>query len=404
MNLKTHCLFLVVVGLAAGRAPAFEKIAIIDSFDFASVYDTETVAGTEQILDHVLLTGADTVLWRNCSGATMRYRSQEESPLLMEAPFDPRRVPESRPVHGWLRYWAVEPDIVRTAFASCARRGVAQGIHWPYEENHWNYWTLGPWNLSHPQYWCRRADGVPWHGRCSFAFPEVLAHKLRLLDELLDRAPQTIFFDLFRSGGWTVADEYVKPHLDKWRARHGTPPPADSRDPRWIALVGETQEAFFRAVRARIAARGMKVRVLLGIDRVSAGEDENWTKRAVDWKKLIREDVVDGIVIECVQPDPKRPFASTAELYASVREAMGGKPFFCPVMQYNFGGRPGYPWYCKTTGEREEEVVRRLLEIARDAGASGIAMECVDYRNYSKAVCDVIRAFGTTGEQKGKRK
>ena len=94
MNLKTHCLFLVVVGLAAGRAPAFEKIAIIDSFDFASVYDTETVAGTEQILDHVLLTGADTVLWRNCSGATMRYRSQEESPLLMEAPFDPRRVPQ----------------------------------------------------------------------------------------------------------------------------------------------------------------------------------------------------------------------------------------------------------------------------------------------------------------------
>lgn len=401
MNRQRFYLFVLLVGVAVVRLSAFEKIAIIDSFDFASVYDTETVAGTEQILDHVLLTGADVVLWRNCSGATMRYQSREEAPLLMEAPLDPRRVPESRPVHGWLRYWAVEPDIVCTAFASCARRGVAQGIHWPYEENHWNFWTLGPWNLSHPQYWCRNANGVPWHGRCSFAFPEVLAHKLRLLDELLDRKPQTIFFDLFRSGNWTVADEYVKPHRERWRARYGTPPP-DSRDPRWIALVGETQEAFFRAVRAHIAARGMKVRILLGIDRVSAGEDENWTKRGVDWKKLAREDVVDGIVIESVRPDPERPFASTAELYASVRDALGGKPFFCPIMQYNFGGRPGYPWYCKETGAREEAVVRQLLEIARDVGAAGIAMECVDHKNYSPAVCEVIRNFD--GTKKGTRK
>ena len=399
--MKTNPIALSAFAATLACAPlaAFEKIALIDSFDFGTHFDTETVAGTEQILDHVLLTGADTVLWRNCGGATMRYRSQEEPPLLMEAPLDPRRVPESRPVHGWLRYWAVEPDIVRTAFASCKRRGVARGIHWPYEENHWSHWTLGAWNLSHPQFWCRNARGVPWHGRCSFAFPEVVAHKLRLLDELLDREPQTIFFDLFRSGGWTVADEYVKPHRDKWRQRYGEPPPADFHDPRWIALVGETQEAFFRAVRARIAARGAKVRVLLGIDRVSLGEDENWTKRAVDWKKLLREDVIDGVVVECVVPDPKRPYESTAEIYASVRDAASGKPFFCPAMSYNFPGRPGYPWYAQVTGDKPEVAVRKLMEIARDAGAAGVTMECVDYRNYSPAVCEVIRGFGASAPQ-----
>ena len=167
--MKTNPIALSAFAATLACAPlaAFEKIALIDSFDFGTHFDTETVAGTEQILDHVLLTGADTVLWRNCGGATMRYRSQEEPPLLMEAPLDPRRVPESRPVHGWLRYWAVEPDIVRTAFASCKRRGVARGIHWPYEENHWSHWTLGAWNLSHPQFWCRNARGIPWHGRCS---------------------------------------------------------------------------------------------------------------------------------------------------------------------------------------------------------------------------------------------
>ena len=137
--MKTNPIALSAFAATLACAPlaAFEKIALIDSFDFGTHFDTETVAGTEQILDHVLLTGANTVLWRNCGGATMRYRSQEEPPLLMEAPLDPRRVPESRPVHGWLRYWAVEPDIVRTAFASCKRRGVARGIHWPNLFRNW---------------------------------------------------------------------------------------------------------------------------------------------------------------------------------------------------------------------------------------------------------------------------
>ena len=33
------------------------------------------------------------------------------------------------------------------------------------------------------------------------------------------------------------------------------------------------------------------------------------------------------------------------------------------------------------------------MELARDAGAAGITMECVDHKNYSPAVCDVIRGF-----------
>jgi hypothetical protein len=398
------CAVLAVLS-TAGRA--FEKIAIVDNFDFARVFDTETVKGTEQTLDHVLLTGADTVLWRPCSGGTMRYLSEEEPSVQMAAPLDPRRVPESRAVYGWLRYWRVRPDIIRTVFDSCARRAVRQGIHWPYEENHWNYWTLGAWNLEHPQYWCRNVDGVPWHGRCSFAFPEVLEHKMRILDELLDRKPETLFFDLFRCGMWSVADEYVEPHLELWRARHGGTPPADSTDPRWLAIVGETQEAFFRAVRARIASRGLSVRVLLGIDGVTAsGADENWTYRAVDWKKLVRENVVDGIVIESVRPDPARPYASTLAIYRSVAAAMGGKPFFCPIMQYNFGHgtRPGYPWYARQTGDRPETAVRKLLELARDAGAAGIAMECVDHRNYSPAVCETIKRFEGMTQQKGPQK
>ena len=94
--MKRHSIVLSALASALACAPlaAFEKIALIDSFDYAAVFNTETVAGTEQILDHVLLTGADSVLWRNCSGATVRYLSEEEPSLLMESPLDPRRVPE----------------------------------------------------------------------------------------------------------------------------------------------------------------------------------------------------------------------------------------------------------------------------------------------------------------------
>ena len=51
------------------------------------------------------------------------------------------------------------------------------------------------------------------------------------------------------------------------------------------------------------------------------------------------------------------------------------------------------------TGDKPEVAVRKLMEIARDAGASGVTMECVDFRNYSPAVCEVIRGFGASTPQ-----
>ena len=65
MNKNPIVLSTLAATLACTPLAAFEKIALIDSFDFGTVFDTETVAGTEQILDHVLQTGADMVLWRN---------------------------------------------------------------------------------------------------------------------------------------------------------------------------------------------------------------------------------------------------------------------------------------------------------------------------------------------------
>ena len=49
---------------ACGRSRSAPK-ALVDSLDFAHVYDIETATGTVQTLEHVLLTHPTTVLWRD---------------------------------------------------------------------------------------------------------------------------------------------------------------------------------------------------------------------------------------------------------------------------------------------------------------------------------------------------
>lgn len=392
---------LFLAGFCACAAGAFERIALVDSYDFATHFDAETKTGNVQIVDHVLLTGADTVLWRNCSGALLRYRTQEEKTWSTEHPLEKLRLPASGAVYGWLRMDQAEPDIFRTAMETCAVRGKAKGVHWPFEETHWSSWTLGAWNLDHPQYWSVSRDGLPWYGRGSLVHPEVVAHKLRLLDELLARGADVVYIDLMRNGGWSPAWEYTPATRARWAAKFpNEEPPKDPQDERWLALVSEYQHAYLKVVRARLDREGRKVRLILGIDHAGrVGGEYNWVFRAIDWKKLAAEGVVDAISVMSVDLsaiDVKDPWTSTRRVYDDVKHACGQVPVYYPIMAYNFTGRPGYPEYMKWTKLSDAETVRKLLALARDAGGAGITMEVVDYRNYSPAVCREIRAFGAS--------
>ena len=77
-------IFLVtfLLSLTAG---AFERLALVDGFDYANIFDTETASGNRQVLDHVLLTGANTILWRNCSGGLMRYPARRNASARRES-------------------------------------------------------------------------------------------------------------------------------------------------------------------------------------------------------------------------------------------------------------------------------------------------------------------------------
>ena len=141
-------------------------------------------------------------------------------------------------------------------FGECAKRGLDWGIHTTWVESHWISNTESNWNLLHPQYTTRTKHGSPRLASASLAFPEVMAHKLRLVDERLAMKPKTVFLDLFRNGGWSPALEYVQPVRDAWRARHGGEPPDSATDPRWLALVSEWQMAYVRAFAAKCHAAG----------------------------------------------------------------------------------------------------------------------------------------------------
>jgi len=391
------CLALMMASpqTAVSAAERFDVAAWVDHFDFYRSFDTEKAEGLAAILDHVRETGATSILWRNCGGATMRYQSRVEAHH-HDARIDKRRVPDSRPIAGWVRYGDAKPDIIRHVVKLCRQRGLRPGIHWPYEETHWSGWTIGGWNLDHPQLWGRTVDGQPWCGRSSIAHEAVIQHKLDLVDELLDRGIEMLFIDFWRIGGWSPAYEYVDPITASYRRIHGAPPPANSRDIRWCRHVSTTVTAYLRRLRRHLDASGRKVELAVGIPAIAPLSDQAILTQAADWRRWIDEGLIDTLVINFVKWDRKRPLESTRALYRDVvRVAAGRCRVLCPVQQYNYSTY-GLPAYEEATGKPNAELAQALTRIAWEEGAHGISLECVDHNNYRPATRAALRTL-TTG-------
>ena len=388
--------------------PLFEVAAWVDHFDFAGVrrngtygFDSETLQGCTAILNHVQETGATTIWWRNCGGATMRYGSTVDTHHHAET-IDKRRLPDNRTIHGWVRYGNAKPDIIAAIMALCQERKLDPGVHWPFEENHWSSWTLGGWNLDHPQYWCRDPNGIPWAGRASAAYPDVVEHKLALLRELIDRGMKTLFIDTWRSGAWSPAMEYVPPVIDSWKAAHQEPPPSDPRDPEWCAHVATYVTSFMKRIRKTLDESGRDIRFIIGVFAPAPDAKAPIIERGVDWIELVEQGVVDGIVINAVRWSKDAPLKSTAERYEQVIRTVDDRCLvFCPVRAYDYAGF-GMPSYCRETGLSQPQVAEKLVRIAWECGADGISLECVDYNNYTPETRKVLRTL-MGGDCKHKR-
>ncbi|MBR4652616.1 MAG: hypothetical protein IKO72_04585 [Kiritimatiellae bacterium] len=368
-------------GLDAGQ---LYRAALVDSFDFARYFDCETKKGTVQIIDHVLSHGGNAVWWRANGGAVQRYPSRLEDGPMLENPFDKRRLPDEREYYGWLRLDRGETNLIAYALGCCRARGIPNGIHVSYEENHWSATMIGGWNLRHPQYWVRTKNGPPWPGRASMAFPEVFERKVQMMGELLDMEPEWLYIDMWRAGRWSLVYEYVEPMVKAWREKYACEPPDDPEDPRWIELFEPIQTAYFRAIKREIAKRGGKTKLCAGLPHMNAEEDVNYKTLALNWRKLAAEGTLDGIAVTSIRLPPK---AKGEALWGVIRDAYmyakknSGKAetfFHCSMYDY----QKGIPTYKDRTGLSAGECAKRLLDLAEECGGKGVVLECVDYPNY----------------------
>ena len=370
-------------------AASFEKIALVDSLDEAQKWDVETPEGTLKVLDDALRPHSTRVLWRDKGASLMRYPCAEEPYPECEFPIDKRRVPPKLGAFWALRLDNCGFDVFRLVFGECARRGLGQGIHTTWEENHWCNSFMGTWNMRHPQYGCRAKGGLSWSGHASLAYPEVVEHKLRMVDERLKLMPQTIFLDMYRDGGWTPRLEYVPPVCARWRERYGCEPPDNPKDDRWLGLVSEYVTAYVKEFSRRCRAAG--VEFVIGLPYLAKGGRGVWEHYALDWRKLAAEGVFDGIWVMSFPIDAQRPFESTEEFYAYMMTQKGqaAKVYF-PLDEYNYR-KEGLATYAKYAGCTKAEAAKRLLEIARRVGGAGVVYECVDCHLYPKEVCEALK-------------
>ena len=391
------------------QAPAFEKIALVDSYDFLTVFDLQKPASCSQVVDHVLLTGADSLLWRQQSGGMPRYLTAEENRTRIPWPNDKLRSPINSPSAIFTDLCLnLGYDHVLGGLDAIRARGKGAGIHYTWEEAHWSNSMLNQWTIEHPQFWGRTAAGNVWMGHASIAFPEVVEHRLRQIDELVAMGADTFYVDATcRCGGYSPAYDYVPPVLAEWKKLYGNEPVPSSRyDTRWFRLTSRFYHDFFRQMRARLDASGRKIRLIittkeaLGYEPLAGREGGTvglYTLRnhGYDWVELAKAGVIDGVAVDTVSlhADKRDCFEETEEIYRGVKKVAGDLPVYFPVMNYNFGGwksRPGYPEYAKLAKISNREAVARLIKLAKDCGGAGITMECVDYRNY-ESVADVIR-------------
>lgn len=396
-SLSIFIAFLAAHQSFANQSPSpaprqqFEIVALVDSLDFAKNYDIETPTGTVQVLEHVLLTHPTDIWWRDKGGGRMRYPSRCESWQVSEAPFDKKRLP-SEDIYGWLRLESPRANAFPLVREECERRGLGFGIHTTLEENHWYSPLASNWTLAHPEFWGRTRGGEPWMGCCSILFPEVVAHKLEMLDERLALRPQAILLDFWRNGSWSFVREYTAPALAEWRSLYGDEPPPPATDPRWIAMVGRHFDDYLRAFSARCRAAG--VRFVVGLPGLDGGGDAALRARigGFDWRPLAKEGVFDAVFVLSIAMDPADPFGSTERIYRSVVANRGAADIYFPLAAYNME-KCGIGEYARLAGIPEAEAARRLLDLAKRCGARGVVLECVDYGNYKPEVREVIGSF-----------
>ncbi len=348
--------------------------------------------GVRQILDRARECGWTRVYWRCFDGGRACYTSRILEPY---HGYDAENYHRDHGTEAVLK--KLEPcdfrtfDALREAIDYGHRIGLEVHAWLSINEDDHAYGLVSRYAREHPeQCWVRR-DGRRYRSQLSFAFPEVRAHKLAVLGEILSYGPDGIFLDWIRTGDIRdnpqtdpdgVADYgYEEPNVAVFRAWYGLDPhDVPNGDERWVRVRAEPQTLFLREARALVRARLPKAPVAVLVqhpwgyrgsptDTPYAG---NLRGLLVDLGTWSREGLIDAAVAAGYY----RPGGSPESAFAALREEAG----------------PSLPlWLFAWIGSAEQ--FRADVRRAERLGAAQLLLWESDYIGLPPANAGTVRAM-----------
>jgi hypothetical protein len=192
---------------------------------------------------------------------------------------------------------------------------------------------------GHQQFvWVKR-DGTRYHSQMSFAFPEVRAYKLAIIDELLTKYDlDGLFLDWIRTGDirdnpqndskGTADYGYEEPNITAFKNKYGTDPHTVANDDeRWARLRAEPQAVFMRSVRKRVEKHNRKIPIAVMVGHpwhyrgMQDPIDGNLRGLLLDVTTWANEGLMDAAIAAGYY----RPGGDATKAYEALKKETGGK-------------------------------------------------------------------------------
>jgi hypothetical protein len=347
--------------------------------------------GVRHMLDACKASGWSRVYWRVLDGGTAMYKSKLVRPDHWDEDsfWNPQTEADKKLVE---QYTSNMPADQRAAMykklnsyrydefdtlAAAVKYGHEIGLEihaWVSINEDDHGWGLSSsFAKSHPECrWVKR-DGTAYHSQMSFAFAEVRAYKLGILEELLNNYQiDGIFLDWIRTGdvrdnpqtdAQGVADSgYEKPLVEAFKKEFGVDPrEVPNGDARWVRVRSKPQAEFMREARRMVGKKPLSVMVghpwhYRGLQNKIDGNLRGLLLDVAGWAK-------EGLMDSVVGAGYYRDGGNAETAYRALREETGGK-----VDVWVYG------WVPQNVGD-----VQRDCDLAEKVGARQVLFWEADY-------------------------